>query len=87
MEINKLIREMKGSEWKDFGSDGYAIIGEKKGIMFKCPGCDAIIGIATAGPGWTIDFENLTAKPSILHTPPHGCGWHGYLTNGELRPC
>lgn len=27
-------------------------------------------------------FETLTLKPSILHTKPHGCGWHGYITNG-----
>lgn len=29
-------------------------------------------------------FENLTLTPSILRTKPRGCGWHGYLTKGEL---
>lgn len=29
-------------------------------------------------------FETLTLTPSILRTPPRGCGWHGYITNGEV---
>ncbi len=29
-------------------------------------------------------FETLTLTPSILRTLPHGCGWHGFITNGEV---
>lgn len=29
-------------------------------------------------------FETLTLTPSILRTPPRGCGWHGFITNGEV---
>ena len=39
---------------------------------------------------WTItgDGDTITAHPSIL-VHPHGDdpGWHGFLTNGELRSC
>lgn len=28
-------------------------------------------------------FEDLTTTPSILLVPP-GCGWHGFITNGEV---
>lgn len=30
-------------------------------------------------------FENLTLTPSILRMG--GCGWHGFVTNGEIRTC
>jgi hypothetical protein len=29
-------------------------------------------------------FETLTLTPSILRTRPHGCGWHGFITNGVV---
>lgn len=30
-------------------------------------------------------FETLTLTPSILRNPTKGgCGWHGYITNGEV---
>lgn len=32
-------------------------------------------------------FETLTLTPSILRTPPRGCGWHGFITNGEVISC
>lgn len=36
---------------------------------------------------WTGSAEEntLSETPSLLETGT--CGWHGYLTNGELRPC
>lgn len=44
----------------------------------------------TDGPTrWQVSgdsLENLTTTPSILLSPP-GCGWHGYLTNGEATFC
>jgi len=30
-------------------------------------------------------IETLTLRPSILRTDPNGCGWHGYVTNGEAH--
>jgi hypothetical protein len=30
-------------------------------------------------------FENLTLRPSILRKD--GCGWHGFITNGEVTSC
>jgi hypothetical protein len=31
-------------------------------------------------------FETLTLTPSILRSKEKGgCGWHGYITNGEAR--
>ncbi len=39
-------------------------------------------------PLWTRSgdtFEALTLTPSILRNPSRGgCGWHGYVTNGEI---
>jgi hypothetical protein len=32
-------------------------------------------------------FDTLTLWPSILSNPPHGCGWHGYVTNGDVTTC
>jgi len=33
-------------------------------------------------------FETLTLTPSILRTPEKGgCGWHGFVTNGEIITC
>ena len=57
-------------------------------IVFKCPGCGESLSINNLSdrPRWEINFETLTATPSILHKRDgRGCGWHGYLTNGELK--
>lgn len=43
--------------------------------------------------GWTRSgetFETLTLTPSILRVEKReedgiGCGWHGFITNGEVR--
>ena len=33
-------------------------------------------------------FETLTLKPSILRsTNRGGCGWHGFITNGDVTTC
>jgi hypothetical protein len=69
------------------------------GLIFLCPGCKQCISIET--PPWRIDFIKLSARDSILHTLPTpeqtakgitaGCGWHGFLTNGNFTldcpPC
>lgn len=42
----------------------------------------------TSYPLWTRtgdDFDTLTLTPSILRaTERGGCGWHGFITNGEV---
>ena len=30
-------------------------------------------------------FETLTLTPSILRIDRNGCGWHGFITDGEAR--
>jgi uncharacterized protein DUF6527 len=30
-------------------------------------------------------FETLTLTPSILRLDRGGCGWHGFITDGEVR--
>jgi hypothetical protein len=82
----------KRDDWEPaFGEEDFLVITARDsdkpvGLHFLCPGCKRLIGISIGeeSPKWTINFETLTATPSILHTKPHGCGWHGYLTNGEL---
>lgn len=62
--------------------------GEQRGLHFWCPcGCGELLGVRVAGPpAWTWDGnrEKPTVSPSILHTTPGGCGWHGFLRNGEF---
>lgn len=63
--------------------------GPWRGLHFVCPGCGHLAGVSfDPAYGWLHDgnFEKPTCKPSILHDPGK-CGWHGYLTNGELVPC
>ena len=73
------------------------------GLGFDCPcGCGAGIFVAFrnppdggpqlrgAGPAWTRtgdSFETMTLEPSILVTTPGGCGWHGWVRNGEVLTC
>lgn len=42
---------------------------------------------ATPGPGrWDVsgnNYADLTLRPSIL-LPGEGCGWHGYITVGDI---
>lgn len=81
--------------WDDFKEGHYSLYeynGSLCGIHFRCPGCGAIIaidiGYEPSQPKWNINFETLTATPSILHLRDgNGCGWHGYMTNAELKPC
>jgi len=87
------------TEWTQFTPEDYCITTKDDqpfGLLYKCPGCGSLVGITVSDehPRWNINFETLTATPSILHTratpqeTSHGikggCGWHGYLTNGEL---
>lgn len=67
-------------------------------IAFNCPcGCGEPIGIEfnnplDGGPPhdpsrslWQrtgVTFDTLTLTPSILRKS--GCGWHGFITNGEI---
>lgn len=45
--------------------------------------------LTTDHPIWHRDgdtFETLTLTPSILRSPEQGgCGWHGFITTGEIR--
>lgn len=50
-----------------------------------------------AADGWRVfwtrtgdTLETLTLTPSVLRVKDsngHGCGWHGFITNGEARTC
>lgn len=73
---------------------------EGVGIEFDCPcggicGHSLFVpfenpldGGAQYGPtGWKRagdTFETLTLTPSILRLAPSQCGWHGFVTNGEI---
>lgn len=74
-------------DWSDTMQPHEYIAKESSGvkyIYFLCPGCGHLIGAKS--PGWElVDFDTLTVRNSILHSKPDGCGWHGYLTNGDLE--
>jgi len=69
------------------------------GLMCNCPcGCESLLYVPFANPldggpqleaqGWQREgdtFETLTLAPSILRSREKGgCGWHGFITNGEV---
>ncbi len=65
-------------------------------VYFECPcGGDHSAAVRVGGPnGWTItagsldDLTTLSLTPSIKVSGRGGVEcWHGYLTNGEMRPC
>lgn len=74
---------------------------EAVGVTFDCPcGCGVPLAVLFRNPvdgGAPItkklptwertgdDFETMTLSPSILRT--HGCGWHGWVRNGEIVAC
>lgn len=89
MRANQVIHH---AEMKDPGDFQY--YGGFQGMVMCCPGC----GVMNALPfhprpdppawNWNGDRINPTLTPSVLHTKEKGgCGWHGYLTNGEWVPC
>lgn len=68
------------------------------GLICDCPcGCaDELVvefKIALDGKPWRDEawdrtghtFETLTTKPSLQRVG--GCGWHGFITNGEVTTC
>ena len=55
---------------------------EIKQLITCCPGCGKISG--SAG-NHIYDEETKTYRPSIVHSELlGGCGWHGWLTDGEF---
>lgn len=75
---------------------------QRVGVGFDCPcGCGTRChvlfenprdGQGNLGPGtgpyWSRigdDFETLTLTPSIHRVD--GCGWHGFITSGEILTC
>lgn len=70
------------------------------GISFNCPcGCAMRVAVPFGNPldGQAPDdgflnqwartgdtFETLTLTPSILRSHLGICGWHGFVTNGEI---
>lgn len=64
-------------------------------LWCKCPcgcGADRVLPLYREGQpkpapaAWTIDgpLDRPTLRPSIRDV--RGCGWHGFLTEGEFRP-
>lgn len=75
---------------------------EKVGMSFDCPcGCHHALTVLFKVPVGRTEpyhmegivqwdrtgdtFEDITLTPSILRSS--GCGWHGFITKGEIIPC
>lgn len=75
---------------------------EKVGISFDCPcGCGHPLTVLFKVPVGRVEpyhlegtvqweregdtFETITLRSSILRMS--GCGWHGFITNGEAASC
>lgn len=54
-------------------------------LAIVCPGC----GKVSASAGKHIyDAQTVSYHPSIVHNKSKGgCGWHGWLRNGEFTNC
>ncbi len=64
---------------------GDAAIVENKGkkqLVICCPGC-GLVGSSNGDHVYTPETESY--YPSINHSIGDGCGWHGWLENGEFR--
>lgn len=75
-------------DWDSSFTEEDYLVGTEDGqyttLRFLCPGCGALLGVSSRV--WElVDVNTLTVRASILHMRPHGCGWHGYLTNGILE--
>lgn len=73
------------------------------GLGFDCPcGCASRVFVYFANPldggpsasglnhSWNrtgMDFDKMTLTPSILRCHPGSCGWHGFVTDGEIITC
>ena len=55
------------------------------GAIIKCPGCGKESACderkGDNHPSWVMDRATNTWQPSVHHSK--GCGWHGYLRNGQ----
>ena len=75
---------------------------EGLGITFNCPcGCSDQLAVSFTNPldgqpprdGHTWQrtgdtFETLTLSPSLLRSKDKGgCGWHGWVRNGQIITC
>ena len=95
MKLTERLTSNDLDSWDDLQEHQYIFLRsysdkEPCAIVFKCPGCKTPIHVSvkdhTGEPGWIINFETLTATPSIFHKRDgRGCGWHGYLTDGTLE--
>jgi hypothetical protein len=62
--------------------DGYVCEG---GVMFDTPESRRDAG--KGRPVWQVEsLDPLTISPSVLFTPPHGCGLHGFIKEGRWIP-
>lgn len=53
-------------------------------FVYLSPAMDG--GPPVGAPSWDRagdTFETLVLRPSILSTPPFGCGWHGYVGGAD----
>jgi len=92
------MKAIKYTDFDDFRENGKAgafmvmeCDGEIHGIANKCPGCgyESFLPVGEGPiPRWQYDGNGdaPTLTPSVHHNETKGgCGWHGYLTNGEWR--
>ena len=74
-------------------------VAEATSAMFDCPGCrrhSVLIHFRGRVPSeaeprarWDASgttVADLTLSPSVHLTDPKGCGWHGFVRNGEATP-
>lgn len=81
--------------WPFFSAHGDAPDAPPLGAFVICPQCGQEGSVhvrrdprfSGAVWDWNGSADAPTVKPSILSTPPTGCGGHYFLTNGVLTDC
>lgn len=62
----------------------------KCGTELVVPFAVAVDGKPWQDKGWNRSgetIETLSLKPSVKRMDKGGCGWHGFITNGEALTC
>jgi hypothetical protein len=87
-----VVDEIRSEAGQQPGAIEFRELGGKVcGIAFRCPcGCGfdswLPLGQEQRGWEWNGSREAASTTPSILQSGLP-CKWHGYLTDGEFRPC
>jgi hypothetical protein len=63
-----------------------AVYPQTERIFITCPSCGQRNALPMPPFTFTWNAETFTIGPASISLPAPGCGWHGYMRNGEWIP-